>query len=126
MKTPAGGALVGRAGELERLSACARRLADGAGGIVLLEGDAGTGKTRLLSEFASALPRGCIAAIAGALDYAPSPYAPIRELLLALDRSLPQVMQERAISAGVRAILDYSAAQAQTRDDPRRILDGAV
>lgn len=126
MKTPAGGALVGRASELERLSACARRLTDGAGGIVLLEGDAGTGKTRLLSEFTSALPRGCIAAIAAALDYAPSPYAPIRELLLALDRSLPQVMQDRAISAGVRAIVDYSAAQSVTRDDPRRVLDGAV
>ncbi|HEX3426008.1 MAG TPA: AAA family ATPase [Acidimicrobiales bacterium] len=43
---------VGRGDELARLRALAARLAEGRGGVVLVEGEAGIGKTRLLDEFA--------------------------------------------------------------------------
>ena len=43
-------ALVGRLGELERLEEVVRQAAAGRGGTVLLAGDAGIGKTRLLTE----------------------------------------------------------------------------
>jgi DNA-binding SARP family transcriptional activator len=42
--------LVERDDELRRIAAAAARLADGRGGVLLLEGPAGIGKTRLLSE----------------------------------------------------------------------------
>jgi len=42
---------VGRAAELEHLLASLRRAADGAGGIVILSGEPGIGKTRLATEF---------------------------------------------------------------------------
>ncbi len=44
------GAFVGRLGELERLEEGVRQAAAGRGGTILLAGDAGMGKTRLVSE----------------------------------------------------------------------------
>src|SRR5436190_1715413 len=46
------GTLVGRRAELERLGAALDRAREGSGGILLLSGDAGVGKTRLLAELA--------------------------------------------------------------------------
>jgi DNA-binding CsgD family transcriptional regulator/tetratricopeptide (TPR) repeat protein len=46
------GSLVGRQLELQRLSAAMQRAREGAGSIVLVSGDAGVGKTRLIAELA--------------------------------------------------------------------------
>jgi len=54
--SPAGeGPLIGRAAELDRLNAALARMLDHGGRIVLLRGEAGIGKTRLLGEFAAVL-----------------------------------------------------------------------
>src|SRR5262249_32266369 len=48
-----GGALVGRASELDSVARAIRSALDGAGGIVSLAGDAGIGKSRLLADLAT-------------------------------------------------------------------------
>jgi ABC-type oligopeptide transport system substrate-binding subunit/DNA-binding SARP family transcriptional activator len=49
----AAGRLVGRALELELLEGCWQRAGSGHGGLVLIHGEAGVGKTRLTKEFAN-------------------------------------------------------------------------
>lgn len=52
-------ALVGRSGELDILLSELARAAAGHGHLVLLDGESGIGKTRLLREFASGIERDC-------------------------------------------------------------------
>jgi predicted ATPase len=78
---------VGRVEELQTLEAARRRVADGEPAVVLVGGEAGVGKTRLVAELASrcatdgtrVLSGGCVPVGEGAL-----PYAPIVEALRAL------------------------------------------
>jgi predicted ATPase len=77
---------VGRVEELELLEAASRRAADADPAVVLLGGEAGVGKTRLIAELTSrcatgtrVLVGGCVPVGDGAL-----PYAPIVEALRAL------------------------------------------
>jgi hypothetical protein len=78
---------VGRAEELRVLEAARRRAADGEPAVVLVGGEAGVGKTRLIAECASrcaadgmgVLVGGCVPVGDGAL-----PYAPIVEALRTL------------------------------------------
>jgi DNA-binding CsgD family transcriptional regulator/tetratricopeptide (TPR) repeat protein len=78
---------VGRAEELRVLEAARRRAADGEPAVVLVGGEAGVGKTRLVAELTSRCARdgtrvlvgGCVPVGDGAL-----PYAPIVEALRAL------------------------------------------
>jgi predicted ATPase len=125
-----GAALVGRADELSRLRACCEAVAGGSGALVLLDGEAGAGKTRLLAEVVKApfLPRGFAAAVAGALDYAPAPYAPIRDLIVALDRRFPKVLAERAdLAAALAPVLDFRPQEAAAdAGEQRRVLDSVV
>ena len=84
--------LVGRAEELARLAAALDRAAAGDPAAVLVAGEAGVGKTRLVAEFtiraidagASVLTGGCVALIEGELAYAPLAEA-LRGLLQRLD-----------------------------------------
>jgi DNA-binding CsgD family transcriptional regulator/tetratricopeptide (TPR) repeat protein len=85
--------LIGRVDELERLRAALRRAVDGHGSAVLLAGEAGVGKTRLVAELAAlaradgaeVLQGGCILlGEGGAL-----PYAPVIEALRGLVRRTP-------------------------------------
>ena len=131
MGTVSGAALVGRAEELDRISACAQAVGRGSGALVLLDGDAGTGKTRLLSEIVRApfLPKGFATAVAGALDYARAPYAPIRDLLAALDKRFPKVLQNnRVLAAELQPVLEFRPAAASENDpaQQRRLLDAIV
>ena len=79
--------LVGRVEELELLEAARRRAADGEPAVVLVGGEAGVGKTRLIAELAArgitdgnrVLAGGCMPVGDGAL-----PYAPIVEVLRSL------------------------------------------
>lgn len=50
---PGAGPLIGRAAELERLAAALARMLDDGGRMLLLRGEAGIGKSRLLGEFAA-------------------------------------------------------------------------
>jgi len=84
--------LVGRAEELARLAAALDRAATGDPAAVLVAGEAGVGKTRLVAEFTSraidggvsVLTGGCVALIEGELAYAPLVEA-LRGLLQRLD-----------------------------------------
>jgi predicted ATPase len=84
--------LVGRAGELAQLAAALERALAGSPAAVLVAGEAGVGKTRLVSEFAarvaatdvSVLTGGCVALVEGELAYAPLAEAP-RGLLQRLE-----------------------------------------
>src|SRR5215212_11217576 len=79
--------LVGRVEELELLEAARVRAADGEPAVVLVGGEAGVGKTRLVTELTArcgtdgtrVLAGGCVPVGDGAL-----PYAPIVEALRAL------------------------------------------
>ena len=79
--------LVGRVEELQTLEAARRRAADGDPAVVLVGGEAGVGKTRLVAELSSrcladgtqVVAGGCVPVGEGAL-----PYAPIVEALRAL------------------------------------------
>ena len=84
--------LVGREPELGALRAALARAADGEPGIVVVAGEAGIGKTRLMDEFAvRARGDGMRVLVGGCLDLADDglPYAPLTEALRAFLRDLP-------------------------------------
>lgn len=77
---------VGREAELERLHAHGRDASSGRGGVVLVGGDAGIGKTRLVSEFARGISnRRALLCRATAREHGAPPFAPIAELIRTLD-----------------------------------------
>lgn len=96
---------VGRAGELTSLTdALARATAEGAGPdgcacgepqALLIGGEAGVGKTRLVEEFLTvAARRGAVVAVGGCVEIGADglPYAPFSTALRALRRALPDEM----------------------------------
>lgn len=77
---------VGRDAELEHLLARRREAAGARGGAVLIAGDPGIGKSRLVHEFCSRLPRRPSRfASAAYREFAQRPLAPLLELLAQLD-----------------------------------------
>lgn len=77
--------LVGRSGELECLEVLYRGACEGAGAFVLLWGEAGVGKTRLLEECGSrAAAAGALVARATCFEHLCPPFAPWRESFAAL------------------------------------------
>jgi DNA-binding CsgD family transcriptional regulator/tetratricopeptide (TPR) repeat protein len=73
-------AFVGRAGELEALDAAVRRAVAGKGAAVLIAGEAGVGKSRLVAELERrALDAGAMVLVGECIDLADTelPYAPI-------------------------------------------------
>lgn len=90
--------LVGRADELGALRASAASAAAGQSRIVLIGGDAGIGKTRLVTEFcASARADGMLAVVGGCvqLGEVAIAYAPLVEALREVSRQLgPEVFAE--------------------------------
>jgi DNA-binding CsgD family transcriptional regulator/tetratricopeptide (TPR) repeat protein len=94
----ASAAFIGRRGELRVLRAALSRAADGDPAVVLVGGEAGIGKTRLVSELTAAcaadgtrvLTGGCVPVGEGSL-----PYAPVVEVLRALVAELgPDTVRE--------------------------------
>ncbi|MFF7179076.1 AAA family ATPase [Streptomyces sp. NPDC008121] len=84
---------VGRAGELTALTdALARAHAEGEPQALLVGGEAGVGKTRLVEEFvAAACGRGAVVAVGGCVEVGADglPFAPFSTALRSLSRRLP-------------------------------------
>lgn len=112
--------LIGRAGELAALAAAFRSAAGGSARLVLLAGDAGIGKTRLITE---ARFEGGLTAIGGCLQLGEVSvaYAPLVEAL----RSLRAQLGEDAFTAAlgdesddVRALLGATQAASSETSGP--------
>lgn len=86
----------GRAAELSQLAAAFEEAAGGATRLVLVSGDAGSGKTRLLREFRARLPDRAIVLAGGCTDQAESglPYAPVTA-------AIRRLVRERGVAAVV-------------------------
>jgi DNA-binding CsgD family transcriptional regulator len=122
-------ALIGRSSELAALQMRVDALSGGTGALAVVSGEAGSGKTRLVEELLAGLKAPVVAASASVYDYAQAPYAPIRDVLAALDARMPKVLAKdetlRAALQPIRALGD-----AVDGGDPqaarRRALDAAV
>jgi DNA-binding CsgD family transcriptional regulator len=71
--------VIGRERELEQLGEILSRAAGGEGGLLLLAGEAGVGKTRLAEAAIAAAPLACLRGVA--TEQGASPYAPVRGVL---------------------------------------------
>lgn len=121
MGTTPGTALIGRAEELEQIQEHRRTLKE-AGALVLLEGDAGAGKTRLLEELQPT-------AVGAVLEYARAPYAPIHDLLAQLRAKYPQVFERNDdLARQLAPISELRPIAEDERDDAaqRKLLDALV
>lgn len=121
MGTTPGTALIGRAEELEQIQEH-RRTLKAAGALVLLEGDAGAGKTRLLEELQPT-------AVGAVLEYARAPYAPIHDLLAQLRAKYPQVFERNDdLARQLAPISELRPIAEDERDDTaqRKLLDALV
>src|SRR5690606_31604598 len=92
--------LIERGAQLRILHAAAGRATAGQGGIVLVSGEAGIGKTSMLREFAGALGSdwrvlwgGCEAL------YTPRPLAPLQDLAAALGSRVARLLDQMAAPA---------------------------
>ena len=107
--------LVGRDGELARLGAVLQRAASGQPAIMVVAGEAGVGKTRLVAELLDhATQAGAITLSGGCLDVGEGvlAYAPVVEALRSLARTLdPEQLAE---------VLDGAAAPPPPAWTPRR------
>ena len=97
--------MFGRAPELQLLHDSRRALSGRRGSLVLVGGEAGIGKTRLLAEFTLSLRGGRAphCAFGEALEDAPRPFGPFRSALAALVTASPQTL--RAAEPVVRRAL---------------------
>ncbi|MDF3302463.1 helix-turn-helix transcriptional regulator [Streptomyces tropicalis] len=90
---------VGRTGELETLQDALARAGAGEPQALLIAGEAGVGKTRLVEEFAAAAARrGAVVALGGCVEIGADglPFAPFSAALRALRRDLPDVLTAAA------------------------------
>jgi predicted ATPase len=104
---------VGRAGELDTLHGALARAGAGLPQAVLIGGEAGVGKTRLVEEFtAAAARRGAVVAAGGCVDTGADalPFTPFVSALRALRRALPE---------------DFAAAAVGREDELARLLPEA-
>ena len=94
---------VGRHEEIEQLRGAYTRAAGARGGALLIAGDAGIGKTRLLQEWNSWLTAQHATIGSGeCLDYAQAPYAPFVDAARSLLRKRPEALRN---ALAVRSIL---------------------
>jgi DNA-binding CsgD family transcriptional regulator len=88
--------LVARVAEMDRLRASLQRAEVGVAGAVLVSGDAGVGKSRLLDELGrTALSRGGVVLVGRCLDVGETglPYLPFVEILVNLNRQDPAAVR---------------------------------
>ncbi len=107
--------LIGRDDELQRLSDALERCTAGTGGVVLVSGEAGIGKTRLVSDV---LQRWAGQRVATTATAGSAAYAPVADVLRALAAegraaSLPPAWEQDALRA-VATVLHAVAQQEPT------------
>ncbi len=113
-------AFIGRAQELDHLLARRRLAGDGQGGAVLVAGEAGIGKSRLLREFRSRLtPAWTQSASANCREFAQRPLEPLAEIFAQLGPPADNPLERRSLSksdqlAAVSAALQRSADRRAT------------
>ncbi|HKY68506.1 MAG TPA: ATP-binding protein, partial [Acidimicrobiales bacterium] len=91
MRGPGAAAFVGRAGDLDEVLAACARPAAGEGSVVVVGGEAGVGKSRLVAEAAAQARREGARVLVGQcldLEEGGLPYAPVVDILRTLDREL--------------------------------------
>jgi DNA-binding CsgD family transcriptional regulator/tetratricopeptide (TPR) repeat protein len=94
---------VGRRDQLDLLKAKWRESRDGLGSTVLVGGEAGVGKSRLVKEFCeSTVGDRSLFVVGECLEYAPGPFAPFVDVLRALVRDRPDALRN---ALAVRRIL---------------------
>ncbi|MCW3042072.1 MAG: LuxR family transcriptional regulator, partial [Actinobacteria bacterium] len=95
--------MVGRSAEMDLLGRAFDRAAEGRGGAILLSGEAGVGKTRLVTEFVAARGAGATVLVGGCLalaDGAP-PYWPVLDALRTLRRREEEPALARIAAPGL-------------------------
>ena len=108
---------VGRREQLTSLEQRYQAAASGHGGVVLIAGESGSGKSRLAFEMCSRLaPAGARCAVGQCLEYAQSPYAPLRAALTALAADAPNVL---AAAPALRSTLANVIPELDDVDKPR-------
>ena len=130
---------MGRATELARLQGALERSIGGEPSIVLIGGDAGVGKTRLLAEFTDAARQAGVRVLSGGcvdLGGEGLPYSPFLEALRMLGdeldpAALSQLLGETgtgliAVAPGFGRFLDVAAADLPTSSDPATNTPGAA
>ena len=84
--------LVGRKAELAHLHERRREASRGHGGLVLIAGDAGVGKTRLLAEFKASLASARVRVVSSQCrQFAQRPYAPVLDAIGRIDSSAARI-----------------------------------
>jgi DNA-binding CsgD family transcriptional regulator/tetratricopeptide (TPR) repeat protein len=123
--------LIGRRRELERLSAALARVRGGGSASVLVRGEAGIGKTRLIASFvASARASGALVLMGGCIDLGDGgiPYAPIVEAIRTWAREVPSADLARVVGPGrdelARLIPELGAARPETPAIPNALSIG--
>ncbi len=113
-------AIVGRAAELERLDAALRRTREGHSTAVIVGGEAGVGKTRLVEALADrARSEGCLVLTGGCLDLGERgiPYAPFVEAFRTLVRTTDAATLPSLLGPG-RAVLGRLIPELDAHEEP--------
>lgn len=107
---------VGRREQLDLLKTRWRATRTGQGSTVLVAGDAGLGKSRLVKEFCeSGVGEHGVVVVGECLEYAPGPFAPFVDVLRALIRDRPEALRD---ALAVRRILSSLFPEFSTPDAP--------
>ena len=122
---------IGRVDERLRLETLLARLSKGQGGACLVTGEAGLGKSRLVAEVvAHYRSRGTFVTMSTASEYAPAPYAAIRDVLRALENRLPKLLARDPALRQALVPVEELVDSGRGADDPqaarRRTLDAIV
>lgn len=129
VRTSAGAPLVGREEQLSRVREALGRAADGEPSLLLVAGDAGVGKTRLLAQVAGdAAAAGARVVLAHCVDLGEVgiPYLPVTEALTQL-RDDPAVTDVVASRPALGRLLDSgTGAETEDRAERLQLLEGVA
>ncbi|MFF8829934.1 AAA family ATPase [Streptomyces sp. NPDC015131] len=126
---------VGRAGELTALTDALSRATAGEPQALLIGGEAGVGKTRLLEEFlGQASARGAVVAVGGCVEIGADglPFAPFSTALRALRRTLPDELaaaargQEGELARLLPELGDAAGPEPYNEDSTARLFELTV
>jgi len=121
--------MVGRDADLARAHALFERASEGVPTALLIEGEAGIGKSRLLREFADAIVNRADIHVGWCLDLgaARSPYGPLTGILRSIVHTLGDDRVREAVGAGVDALAmllpDLAPQADRASTSPERLRD---